>query len=403
MTGTPYNGAALTYSLAGKASSSGLFAINSATGQISVAQGATLDYETDDSNREIEYWQGEVFAKFYRGKVNYTVNGHAAAIEVLIGVTDVASPKPAAPTVTRTQFAEPTGPALDVTWTAPAGGGLTITGFKAQYRKKAAAGEDAAAWTAYSGTLGATATTFNLAGLEAGATYEAQVRTVTSQEGNGAWSDTGEGTANRAPAATSASFGGGTFPVGAVVTYAETGQGAVGVMFSDADGDALTYSAAAQHPALLGVSLSGAAGSAQLRVTLLNQGSSKVTYTARDAYGGSVTRTATIGITAKVSRSIVEHSPAGTAVGAPVTGTPYNGVALTYSLTGKAKDSGLFVIDSATGQIKVATGATLDYDTDDTYRETETWNGQVIAKFYRGKVNYTVDGHAAAIESPHLG
>ena len=61
-------------------------------------------------------------------------------------------------------------------------------------------------------------------------------------------------------------------------------------------------------------------GEAQLRVTLLNQGSSKLTYTARDAYGGSVTRTTTIGISAKVGRSIAEHSPAGTAVGAPVTG-----------------------------------------------------------------------------------
>ena len=77
-----------------------------------------------------------------------------------------------------------------------------------------------------------------------------------------------------------------------------------------------------------------------------------------------------------MSRSVVEHSAAGKAVGAPVTGTPYNGVALTYSLTGKAKDSGLFVIESATGQIKVASGATLDYETDDSYRETETWNGR---------------------------
>ena len=77
-------------------------------------------------------------------------------------------------------------------------------------------------------------------------------------------------------------------------------------MFTDADSDTLTYSASAQHPALLGVSLSGAAGEAQLRVTLLNQGSSKVTYTASDLYGGTVTRTVTIGITAKESpRSVV--------------------------------------------------------------------------------------------------
>ena len=386
--GEQYQNTALTYTLTGEAFGTGPFAHDATTGWISLKSGKSLDYETKST---------------YSGKLAWVVQGQTASVNITINVTDLEAGKPGTPTVTRTEFSEPTDPALDVTWTAPTLTGeptnpLRITGYEAQYRKKAAEGKDPAAWTAYSGTLGATATTFRLSGLTAGATYEAQVRAIAGVEGPGSWSDTGEGTANRAPAATSASFSGGTFPVGTVATYSETGQGAVGVLFSDADGDALTYSAAAQHPALLGVSLSGAAGSAQLRVTLLNQGSSKVTYTARDAYGGSVTRTTTIGITAKVSRSIAEHSPAGTAVGTPVTGTPYNGAALTYSLAGKASSSGLFVINSATGQISVATGATLDYETDDSDRETEIWNGQVIAKFYRGKVNYTVDGHAAAID-----
>ena len=238
--------------------------------------------------------------------------------------------------------------------------------------------------------------TLTLPDLEAGATYEVQVRALNNQVA-GPWSDTGSGRANRPPTATSVSFLGGTFPVGTIADYNETGAGALGVMFADADGDALTYSAAAQHPALLGVSLTGAAGEAKLRATLLNQGASKLTYTASDAYGGSVTRSATITITAKTSRDIAENSAAGTAVGDPVTGTPYNDVALSYTLKGKAKDSGKFVIDSATGQISVAQGATLDYETDDSHRETETWNGQVIAKFYRGEVHYTVDGHAAVI------
>ncbi|MCY3913002.1 MAG: fibronectin type III domain-containing protein, partial [Chloroflexi bacterium] len=303
--------------------------------------------------------------------------------------------KPGTPTLTRKTFSEPTDPALDVTWTAPASG-ATPTGYAAQYRKKAAEGQDPAQWTAYSGTLGATATSLTLSDLEAGATYEVQVQAL-NNEARGPWSDTGSGRANRAPTATSASFLGGTFSVGTKVDYRETGNGALGVMFADADGDALTYSAAAQHPALVGVSLSGAAGQAHLRATLLNQGSSKVTYTATDPYGGSVTRTATLMITAKESRSIAENSAAGTAVGNPVTGTPYNGVALSYTLKGKAKDSGKFVIDSASGQISVAQGATLDYETDNSNRETETFNGQIIAKFYRGEVHYTVDGHAAVI------
>ena len=398
VTGTPYNDVALTYSLTGNAASSGLFVIDSSTGQISVKQGATLDYETDDSYRETETWQGQVVAKFYSGKVQYTVDGNAAAIDVDIIITDVGAGAPAAPTVTRKEFSGPSNPALDVTWTAPDTDGQTMTGYKAQYRKKAAEGADPAAWTAYSGTLGATATSLTLSDLEAGATYEAQVLAVTSEGGDGAWSSTGEGTANRPPATTSTRFNGGTFPVGGIADYNETGPGALGVFFADADGDALTYSAAAQHPALLGVSLTGAAGEARLRVTLLNQGASTVTYTASDAYGGQVTRTTTIRITAKKNLRIAENSPAGTAVGDPVTGTPYDGEALTYSLTGNAASSGLFAIDSSTGQISVAQGATLDYETDDSYRETETWQGQVVAKYYSGKVQYTVDGNAAAID-----
>ncbi len=377
VTGTPYGEETLTYTLTGEAANA--FEIDAATGQIKVKQGATLDFETTPS---------------YTGKVNWTVQGQAAAADLTIKVTDVEAGKPGTPTVTRTEFSEPTNPALDVTWTAAAANGLTITGYEAQYRKS---GSDE--WTDYTGTLDATATTFNLPNLEAGATYEARVRAVTSEEADGPWSDTGEGTANRAPnAIDTALFSGGTLGVGGSFAWHEEAPLGSGPFFADADGDALTYSASAEHPALLGVSLSGAAGSAVLTANLLNQGASKVNYVASDPYGGQVTRTTTITITAKTSRSIAENSAAGTAVGDPVTGTPYNGVALTYTLTGKAKDSGLFVIASATGQISVATGASIDYETDDTHREIEYYNGEVFAKFYRGKVNYTVDGHASAIE-----
>ena len=299
VTGTPYDDGdeqtddALTYTLQGKAADSGLFVIDSASGQISVAEGATLDYDTDDAHRETETSNGEVIAKFYRGEVHYTVDGHAAVISVNIKVTDVAPGQPGAPTVTRTEFSEPTTPALDVSWTAAAANGTTLTGYEAQYRKQAAQGEDPAAWTAYSGTLGATATSLTLTSLEAGATYEVQVRAVSSDESAGPWSDAGSGQANRPPAATSVPFNGGTFPVGSIADYDET-NALVGAFFADADGDTLTYSAAAQYPALLGVSLSGAPGGALLRATLLNPGASGITYTAVDAYGGSVSRTVTL-------------------------------------------------------------------------------------------------------------
>ncbi|MYA20950.1 MAG: hypothetical protein F4Z25_12065, partial [Chloroflexi bacterium] len=299
-------------------------------------------------------------------------------------------PRVASLTITRVQSDTPMNPALDVSWTKPDDIGLTISWYKLRHRK-----QGVTAWTEDSTVI--ETTSHRLTGLEAGATYQVQVATGTNEQGLGDWSEAGSGRANRAPAATSAFFNGGTFSVGSTATYAEAGQGALGPFFSDADGDTLTYTASSQHPALLGVSLSGAAGSATLTASLLNQGASTITLTASDAFGGQVTRTATITVTAKTSRSIAENSAAGTAVGAPVTGTPYNGVALTYTLEGKAADSGKFVIDSSSGQISLAEGATLDYETDDAHRETETFQGEVVAKFYRGEVHYTVDSHAAVI------
>ena len=382
-----------TYNHFGDRDTFGVFTLDQATGQVSVAPGATLDYETKSNYKVLVQWQ---------------VNGRDAEATLDITLEDINGIQLATPTLTRTEFPvaeHPDGaaPALDVSWTAVDLEGLTATGYQVQYRKQGDAG-----WTTHNtGTeedpqtkLPADSTTVTLPDLDPGATYEAQVRAYGSDGNVGPWSATGTGTTNTPPVATSASFSGGTFPVGTIADYKETGQGAVGVLFSDADSDKLTYSASAEKPALLGVSLSGDAGEAHLRVTLLNQGAaSGVTLKASDPYGGQATRTANIGVTAKESRSVLENSAAGTAVGDPVTGTPYNGVALTYALSGKAKDSGLFDFDTATGQISVAEGAVLDYEAPDgDYRETETFNGQIIAKFYRGTVSYTVDGHASSID-----
>ena len=148
--------------------------------------------------------------------------------------------------------------------------------------------------------------------------------------------------------------------------------------------------------------MSGSPGSALLQVDLLNPGESDLSYTATDAYGGSVTRTVTLTITANVARSVAEGSSAGTAVGSPVTGTPYDDGddetddALAYTLTGSAMAK--FAIDSATGQISVAEGATLDYENDDVDIQVETMEDGSVRKFYTGTVKYTVDGIAASIQ-----
>ena len=371
VTGTPYNGETLTYTLKGKAADSGNFAIDSASGQISVKQGATLDYETDNPHRETEYWQGKVFAKFYRAEVHYTVDGHAAVIHVLIRVDDVEAGKPDAPTVTRTQFSEPTDPALDVTWTDGAANGLTITGYEIRWRKQ---GDDT--WPHITGKL-ANIAYVTFPGLEPGATYEFQVRAATSEEGDGPWSDTGSGQANTPPNLTNVFLLPLTIPWGAVGTYPHW---PLSGLFGDADGDTLVYSTSSEYPGIISSWLHSDLGT--LWVKAVNPSSAEITYAASDAYGGYAYRTVTVTGVANETRSVAENSAAGTNVGRHLGGTPYNNEALTHTMTGEVATSGLFVLDSATGQLSVAQGATLDYETKSSYT---------------GKVHFTVQGQAVVI------
>ena len=66
-----------------------------------------------------------------------------------------------------------------------------------------------------------------------------------------------------------------------------------------------------------------------------------------------------------IERTVANGATEGTNVGAPVTATDADGDNLTYSLGGA--DAASFAIDSASGQITVATGVTLDAATKDTY------------------------------------
>ncbi|MDE2869004.1 MAG: fibronectin type III domain-containing protein, partial [Chloroflexota bacterium] len=389
VTGTPYDDGddetddALTYTLTGEAATSGAFVIDSATGQISVQEDANLDYETQSS---------------YTGKVEYTVNGYATAINVTINVTDAEAGKPDAPTVSRTEFSEPSNPALDVTWTAPDANGATITGYEVQYRKKVADGETPEAWMAYTYTdanenvtsqLPAATLSITVPDLDAGATYELQVRALTALEGEGAWSDIGEGQANRPPTTTEVAL-----QDLEIVQADQINEPIEHEYFLDPDGDAMSFSASAEYPGVLtarivAIGIGPGTDVDTLNVEGINPGSSTVTYGAHDGYGGYVSRTITVTVTGSERRSVSDRAPAGTLVGDPVTGTPYDDGddqtddALTYTLTGEAADTGTFVIDSATGQISVAEGATVNYATKSSYT---------------GQATYTVQGQPAVID-----
>ena len=67
-------------------------------------------------------------------------------------------------------------------------------------------------------------------------------------------------------------------------------------------------------------------------------------------------------------RGIPEDAIGGTPVGDPVAATDFNNDTLTYTLSGT--DAALFTIDSSTGQIRVTTGAELDFETKRTLRVT---------------------------------
>ena len=276
------DGDTLIYSLGGSTK----FVIDSDTGRIRVAPGATLDYESVSTYTVTVSVSDGLDAN---GDADPSVDDSAT---VTVSVTDVDEPpaKPDAPSVVP-DTRSPTS-ALTVTWTAPdMTGKPAITGYDLRYRV-----EGASTWTDH--PVAGTSTTANITGLNAATTYEAQVRAV-NDEGTGPWSDSGVG-ATAQPNAT---------------------------------------------PALSSVG-------------------------------------------ADVARSVAENSPAGTPVGDPVVVVDPEGDTLTYSLSGT--DASKFAIDSSTGQITVAEGADLDYESVNTY--TVTVSDGVDAN---GDADPSVDGSIA--------
>lgn len=404
--GRPYVGDTdgYTYSLAGEVETSGLFEIDRSTGRITVKTGATLDYESEKNT--------------YTGKVEWSVYEPGpggenpkeipVAANLTINVTDVTPGRPGTPTVTRTEFSEPSAPALDVAWTAAEANGTTLTGYEAQYRVKVAEDEKENAWTDYTyltdpndpatetNTLSVTTTGFTLPDLTPGTTYEFQVRAVSSDEGEGSWSDIGEGTANSPPQICcfakehdQSYFTG--IPYGAHRTrHLQTNAGVH--FITDPDNDPLTYEASARYPGILSqvnAYFKDSDGVAVMAHLGLNPAASPIDFTVRDAYGGVAKDWLLVTVITDSVRTIRENSPPGTNVGAPLVGNTYDldgdeepDETYTYRLTGEAATSGMFKVDSATGQISVKQGASLDH-------ETKT--------SYTGKVEFTVQGQQAEI------
>ena len=216
----------LTYSL--DSASDAVFEIRS-TGGITVKSGATLDHEATSSYAT-------------------TVTAHDGTVGtdhgITISVTDVLEPPPAPATPT---VAGASRTSVTVSWTAPSVTGRpAISDYDVQYRKSGVM-----AWT--DASFNGTTLTATIAGLEAGTTYQAQVR-ATNAEGTGNWSATGSGStnANNAPVFTGQ-------PTTAEVAENSAGGTAVAtVAATDADGDTLGYSLDSASGAVFEISSAGA-------------------------------------------------------------------------------------------------------------------------------------------------
>ena len=144
-------------------------------------------------------------------------------------------------------------------------------------------------------------------------------------KGEGTWSEIDEGTANTPPETTAE-------PADRDIRWGSS-QG-VRLMFNDvhfsaADGDELTFTAEAQYPGILQPSIIGIKGERDNRavsITALNPSAeeTRVNFYAHDGYGGRAPNHARVTVNTNELRIIRENSLAGTAVGAPLVGQPYD-------------------------------------------------------------------------------
>ena len=285
--------------------------------------------------------------------------------------------------VERKPYSEPAAPGLNVAWNPPdmsqnSSGetDLTIEQYELRYTKF---GTGLFTYAYMSEDSRRT----SLTGLVAGANYKVDMRVKYSGERYPEWTFFNR-TTNTPPRLAAGSLN----PTYILELGGSDSVQRIDDEFTDPNGDTLTYKASSTPAGIVTATIEDGEEDGNpiknLRIHLLNPitGAANVTYGAHDGYGGYVFQVISVGGFANVTRSVAENSAADTDVGDLVTGTPYGTETLTYTLTGETATSGAFEIDSATGQISVAEGATLDHE---------------AKSSYTGKVNWTVNGAAAAV------
>ena len=382
VTATANSSYTYTHSLGGTDASK--FEIASATGQITVKSGTSLDYESKTS---YSVTVTITVAAKTQGANTQSLDPNAPGsyvIPVTINVGDVNEPPPKMGTPTVSVNSTTPASKIDVSWTAPTttqmSGKPAVSDYDVQYRQTGVS-----TWSSHSFTGTGTSTT--LTGLTSGKTYEVQVRAV-NDEGNGAWSDSGTAITDAAGVTRTVAE---NSPASTLISPAVT-------VTANTNGYSLTHS-------LSGTNASDFVVDATTGYLRLGENTS-LNYETKASYSVIVTVTATasggggnaqsldpnapgsyvIPVTINVgnvneppsfaddtaTRSIAENSAANTNIGAVVTATDPDGVAkfntLTYSLTGT--DASKFDIGSGTGQITVKTGNIPDYEAKTSYSVT---------------------------------
>ena len=293
--------------------------------------------------------------------------------------------------VGRKTYSEPSAPGFTVTWNAPDMSTTTNSGFEnltladiQQYELRYTKSRSGL-WTDVS--ISKDSRSVALTGLELGTEYHVRLRVKYSGARYTEWSFAnaeGDHTTNKPPKLAAGSLN---------PTYILQWGGNDSVQridddFTDPNGDPLTYSVSSNPAGIVTATIEDGEENGNpiknLRIHLLNPitGAANVTYGAHDGYGGYVFQVISVGGISFMTRDVAEDAAAGAPVGAPVRGTPYGTETLYYTLTGEAATSGLFEVDSATGQVSVAEGATLDHETKSSYT---------------GKVKWAVNGQAAEV------
>ena len=173
LTASDSDGDTLTYTLEGTDAAS--FELDTTTtagsAQIQTKSGVTYDHEVKSSYTVVV-------------KADDGGGGTAASVTVTITITDVseAPERPAAPTVMATAGSTTS---LSVSWTEPATTGPDIDDYDLRYREGTSG-----SWS--NGPQNVTATLASIGSLDAGTSYQVQVR-ATNDEGNSNWSPSGSG------------------------------------------------------------------------------------------------------------------------------------------------------------------------------------------------------------------